>query len=92
MSPETNILSEVSQTKTSIIIITYMWNLKSNISKLIYETKRLTENKHMVTKGEGSIGINQEFGINIYTLLHIKQMTNKDLPYSTGNYIQYNNL
>ena len=92
MSPETNILSEVSQTKTSIIIITYMWNLKSNTSELIYETERLTENKHMVTKGEESIGINQEFGINIYTLLYIKQMTIKDLPYSTGNYIQYNNL
>ena len=34
-------------------------------------------------------GINQEFGINIYTLLYIKQVINKDLPYSTGNFTQY---
>ena len=30
-----------------------MWNLKSKTSKLIYKTEILTENKHMVTKGEG---------------------------------------
>ena len=32
---------------------------------------------------------NQQFGINIYTLLYIKQISNKDLLYSTGNYTQY---
>ena len=48
------------------------------------------ENKLMVTKRERSGGaISQEFGINIYKLLHIKQITNKDLLYSTGNYTQY---
>ena len=26
---------------------------------------------------------------NIYTLLFIKQITNKNLPYNTGNYTQY---
>ena len=51
-----------------------MWNLKSKTSKLIYKTEILTENKHMVTKGEGGTGINQAFGINIYTLLYIKQI------------------
>ena len=45
-------------------------------------------NKLMVTKGERGGGINQEFGINIYTLLYIKQTNNKDPLYSTGNYIQ----
>ena len=55
------------------------------------QTHRQTdiENKLMVTKGnkeEG--GINQEFGINKYKLLYINYM-NKDLLYSTGNYIQY---
>ena len=39
-------------------------------------------------KGGGG-GINQEFGINTCTLLYIKQVNNKDLLYSTGNYIQY---
>ena len=33
--------------------------------------------------------INQDVGINTYTLLYIKQMTNKDLLYNTGNYTQY---
>ena len=36
----------------------------------------------------GGGGINEEFAINRYTLLHIKQI-NKDQLYSTGNYIQY---
>ena len=34
-------------------------------------------------------GINEEVGINTYTLLYIKQIPNKDLLYSTGNYTQY---
>ena len=34
-------------------------------------------------------GINWEIGIDIYTLLYIKQITNKDLLYSTGNSTQY---
>ena len=33
--------------------------------------------------------VNQEFGINIYTLINIKQITNKDLLYIMENYIQY---
>ena len=40
----------------------------------------------MVTKG---VEINQEFGINRYTLIYIKQINNKDLLYSTRNHIQY---
>ena len=32
---------------------------------------------------------NWKIGIDIYTLLYIKQRTNKDLPYSTGNSTQY---
>ena len=39
----------------------------------------------MVTGGE----INWEIGIDIYTLLYIKQLTNKDILYSTGNSTQY---
>ena len=34
-------------------------------------------------------GVNWEIGIDIYTLLYIKQITNKDLMYSTGNSTQY---
>ena len=43
----------------------------------------------MVTRGERGLGINWEIGIDIYTLLYIKLITNKDLLYSTGNSIQY---
>ena len=41
----------------------------------------------MVIKGGGEV--NQEFGINIYTPLYIKQITNKDLLNCTGNCAQY---
>ena len=44
----------------------------------------------MITKGEMEGGINSEFGSNIYTLLHTKQLrNNKDLLHSVGNCIQY---
>ena len=44
----------------------------------------------MVTKGEGKGGrIDWEFGIDMYTLLCVKQITNKDLLYSTGYTAQY---
>ena len=33
--------------------------------------------------------LNQEFGIKTYTLLHVKQVTKKDLLYSTQKYTQY---
>ena len=34
-------------------------------------------------------GINQEFGINTYTLLYIKQITTRDLLHRTENSAQY---
>ena len=34
-------------------------------------------------------GINWEFESNVYIGLYIKQVNNKDLLYSTGNYSQY---
>ena len=34
-------------------------------------------------------GKNWEIGIDIYTLLYIKQITNKNLLYNTGNSTQY---
>ena len=45
----------------------------------------------MVTGGKAGAGggINWEIGIDIYTLLYIKEINNKYLLYSTGNYIQY---
>ena len=44
----------------------------------------------MVIKGERGKGqINWEIGTDINTLLYIKQITNKNLLYSTGNSTQY---
>ena len=40
-------------------------------------------------RGRGSRGINWEYGINRCTLPYIKQMNNKVLLYSIGDYIQY---
>ena len=34
-------------------------------------------------------GIDWEFGIDMYTLIYLKYITNKDLLYSTGNSAQY---
>ena len=68
-----------------------MWNLKNNANEFICktETDSQMENKRMVTKGEREGGgINQEYGMNRYTLLHIKQVNNKDLVHSTENCIQ----
>ena len=42
----------------------------------------------MVTGGKGGRD-KLEIGIDIYTLLYIKLITNKDLLYSTGNSTQY---
>ena len=68
-----------------------MWNLKENgTNEIIYKTEADSQTQKTnlwLPKGKG--GINQELGIKIYTLLYIKYITNKDLLYSTGNYIQY---
>ena len=70
-----------------------MWNLKKNdtnelISKAKIESQ--TQKTNLWLPGDKGGGeINQEFGININTLLYIKWVNNKDLLYSTGNYTQY---
>ena len=44
----------------------------------------------MVIKGETlGRGMDWEVGSDIYTLLHTKLLSNKDLLYSWGKYIQY---
>ena len=45
--------------------------------------------KTMITKGASEEGgINWEIGTNVCTLLCIKQITNENLQYSTGNSTQ----
>ena len=46
-------------------------------------------NKLTVVSGEGWVeGIVEEFGMDMYTLLYLKEITNKDLLYSSGNSAQ----
>ena len=70
-----------------------MWNLKQNYTnELICKTEidpQAQKPNLWLPKGKREGGINQEFGINIYTPLYVKYITNKDLLYSTGNYAQY---
>ena len=51
------------------------------------------ENKHMDTKGgkQGGGGMNWEIGIDMYTIICIKWMTNKNLLYKNINKIQFKN-
>ena len=43
----------------------------------------------MVTRGEGGEGLNWEIGMDIHPLLYVKQITSKNLLYSTGKSTQY---
>ena len=43
-------------------------------------------------KSMGGGGFNWEFGIGMYTLLYLKQITRKDLPYSAENASQYSEI
>ena len=54
------------------------------------ETDSQTQKTNLwLPEGKEGGETNQEYGINRYTLPYIKQINNKDLLYSTGNYIQY---
>ena len=68
-----------------------MWNLKYDTNKLMYkmETGSQTKQTNGYQSGKKGGGINEEFEINIYTLLHVKQTTNKDLLSNTEDYAQY---
>ena len=73
MDLELIILNEVSQTERHTPHdITYKRNLKYGTNESIYKTEtNYREQIYDYQRGEGE-GVNQEFGINIYTLLYIK--------------------
>ena len=98
MDLEIVILSEISQTEEkyyvnllNILNIPYMWNLKRNdLNESIYKTETDSESELMVARRiEMGGGIVRKFGIDMYTLLYLKQITNKVLLYSTGNSAQW---
>ena len=91
MDPKIIIFSEVRQRQMSYNT-TYMWDLKKNTNQIIYKTEiesQMQKTNLWLPKGSGKERINWEIGMDIYTLLHIKQVTNKDLLQSIGNFTQY---
>ena len=59
--------------------------------ELIYksEIESQMQQTNMIMREEMGKGVNWDIGTDIYTLPYIKQITNKDLLYSIGNYSQY---
>ena len=47
------------------------------------------EHELMVNQGEGGGWVDSEFGMDIHTLLYLKQITNNVLLYSTENSAHY---
>ena len=71
--------------------IAYMWNLKKGTNELISKREielQMQKTNLQLSQGVGC-GNHWETGVDIYTLLYIKQGTNEDPLYSTGNSIQY---
>ena len=90
------ILSGVSQTeKEKYHMITNMWNMEYNLKyfKRTYSQNRNRlkdfETKLMVTKGKTGKGIKPNAGIDMYILLYMEWMSNKDLLYSIGKSTRY---
>ena len=95
MDLEIIILCEVSKTeKDKYHMISLIRGIlkKNGTNELIFKTEidpQTQKTNFQLPKGKAGGGTNQAFGINIYTLLYIKQITNKDLPYCAENYIRY---
>ena len=74
------------------MIITYMWGLtKNDTEEFIYKTETDSDFKIKLTvgyqRGNMGEGVNKEVDINIYKLLPVTQVSNKDLLYGTENLI-----
>ena len=75
-----------------MILLIYGILKKGSTNKLTYKTEAETQMQQAILWLPGDKlggGINCEFETDIYTLLYIKYITNNNLPYSTGNSIQY---
>ena len=90
MNLEIIILSEINQRGRLIYDIAYMQNLKNVIQMTLFTKQKQTQNKFMVIRRERyGRGVDWEFGIDMYTLLYLKQITIKDILDSSGNSAQY---
>ena len=86
MDPEIIILSEVNQRNTNIKWYHIHVESKKMIQMNLFTRQTHRQKTNLKGKQGGKI---KEFEISKYKLLYIKQINNKDLLYSTGNYIQY---
>ena len=68
-----------------------MWHLRKMMQMNLQNRDRLRDERRVVGgKEEGrNKGIFREFGMDMYTLLYLKLITNKDLLYSTWISFQY---
>ena len=85
------ILSEVSQRRRNSVLHLLYVESKMKLYKLTYLQNRnrltdLKEKELMVPRGDkGREGIVRELRMDMYTLLHLKWISNKVLLYSTGD-------
>ena len=99
MDLEIIILSEVSQRMTSSICyhlyVEFLKVIQMNLFTKQKQTHRLRQRTYSnrrawgVDRGSVEGGIGWGFRTGMYTLLYLKQISNKDLLYSTGNSAQY---
>ena len=100
MDLETVIQSEISQKEKNKYIILLLCGIQKNgVDEQVFKAEIETQMQRTnvwTPRGEsqgwvvgGGGGMNWEIEIDIYTLLYIKYMTNKNLLYSTGNSTQY---
>ena len=89
------ILSEVTQAeKDKYHTILLICLIQKKMMQMNLYTKQKYTHRHRkqtygYQRGYVGRGINEEFGIDINTLLCIKEITYKDIWYTTGNYTQY---
>ena len=65
-----------------------MWTLIEMIQKNLFTKQKEThnlENKRGYQRGQVEGGMDSQYGIDIYSLLHMKWMVSRDLLYTTGN-------
>ena len=90
MNLEIIILSEINQSRRLIYNIAYVQNLKNMMQMTLFTKQKQTQNKFMVIRSERyGRGVDWEFGIDMYTLLYLKQVTIKDILDSPGNSAPY---
>ena len=67
-----------------------MWNLKYGQNESTYKTEIGTQREQTwgCQGGREESGMNWEFGVSKYKLLHLEWISKEVLPYSRGNYIQ----